>query len=177
MVLLVVNTQKALVNEKIFSYQTFIQNIKKLIYEARKHDVEVIYVIHDDGEDSDLTKGQIGFEIFDEFKPLSDEKVFIKNFNSAFKNTGLLEYLNNKNEKDIIIVGLQTDKCINATVISGFEYGFHIFIPALSNSTVDNDYMSSKKTYEYYNHFMWKDRYAKCISIEETVKGIENKHF
>lgn len=50
-----------------------------------------------------------------------------------------------KGEKDIIIVGLQTDKRINATVISGFEHGFNIAIPAYANSTIDNDYMESKK--------------------------------
>lgn len=65
--------------------------------------------------------------------------------NSAFKDTGLVEYLAENNEKDIIIVGLQTDKCINATVISGFEYGFNLIVPAFANSTINNNYMDSQK--------------------------------
>lgn len=79
-----------------------------------------------------------------------------------------------KGEKDIIIVGLQTDKCINATVISGFEHGFNIAIPAYANSTIDNDYMESKKSYLYYNEFMWQGRFAECISVEEAIKRMNN---
>lgn len=136
--------------------------------------VEVIYVIHDDGIGSNLTKGNVGFEIVDEFKPTMDEKIFIKNVNSAFKDTGLVEYLVKNNEQDIIVVGLQTDKCINAIIISGFEHGFNMIVPAFANSTVDNNYMTSKKNYQYYNEFIWSEHYAEYISIEGIIKRIED---
>lgn len=174
MVLLVIDTQKGLVNQELFLYESFVDNIKKLIYEARKNNLDVIYVIHDDGVGSNLTRGKKEFEIFEEFKPLSSEKIFIKNANSAFKNTGLLEYLEKRKQKEIIVVGLQTDKCINATVISGFEHGLKIIVPAYANSTIDNDYMESEMSYKYFNDFMWQGRYAKCLSIEETIKRMEN---
>lgn len=176
LVLLVVDTQKALVNSRLFAYEKFVENIELLIHKARANNVEVIYVVHDDGVGSDLTKGNEGFEIFENFSPADTEKIFVKHVNSAFKNTGLLEYLIQRGEINIVIVGLQTDKCINATVISGFEHGFHIIVPAYANSTIDNDYMDSQKSYLYYNEFMWKGRYAECISVEEVVKrmGEEN---
>ena len=106
---------KALVNDELYNYNEFIDNIQLLIKKARENNVEVIYVVHDDGIGSGLTKGTDGFEVFEKFKPLSNEKLFVKSVNSAFKDTGLVEYLAENNEKDIIIVGLQTDKCINAT--------------------------------------------------------------
>ena len=110
MVLLVVDTQKLLVNSKLYNFESFITNIKELIDTSRKNNIEVLYVIHDDGAESDLTKGKDGFEVYEEFKPMKQEKVFVKNVNSSFRGTGLLEYLRQKGEKDIIIVGLQTDK-------------------------------------------------------------------
>lgn len=174
MVLLVVDTQKALVNDELYNYNEFIDSIQLLIKEARKNKVEIIYVVHDDGIGSDLTKGTDGFEIFEKFKPQANDKIFVKSVNSAFKDTGLLEYLSENNEKDIIIVGLQTDKCINATVINGFEHGFNIIVPSFANSTINNEYMDSKKSYQYYNEFMWHGRYAKCISITETIKRMES---
>lgn len=174
MVLLVVDTQKALVNNELYEYKKFIENIQLLIGKARENKVEVIYVVHDDGVGSNLTNGTVGFEVFEKFKPMTNEKVFIKNANSAFRGTGLAEYLVRNDEKDIIIVGLQTDKCINATVISGFEHGFNIIVPAFANSTVNNNYMDSQKSYLYFNEFMWNGRYAECISIEETIKRLEN---
>ncbi len=173
MVLLVVDTQKALVNNELYNYNEFIDNIQLLIKEARKNNIEVIYIVHDDGIGSNLTKGTAGFEIFEKFKPLTNEKIFVKSVNSAFKDTGLVEYLIENNQKDIIVVGLQTDKCINATIISGFEHGFNIIVPSFANSTINNEYMDSKKSYQYYNEFMWNERYARCISIAETVKGMQ----
>lgn len=175
MVLLIIDTQKALVNSDLYMFETFVRNIRELIKEARKDGTEVIYVIHDDGADGSLTEGTEGFEIFGKFKPLSDEKIFVKRANSAFKDTGLLEYLRSENETEVIVAGLQTDKCINATVISGFEHGLKVIVPAYANSTVDNSYMDREKSYLYFNHFMWKGRYAECISLEETIKRMKER--
>lgn len=92
----------------------------------------------------------------------------IKNVNSAFKDTGLLDYLHEKDEDTIIIVGLQTDYCIDATVKCGFEHGLKMIVPANTNSTFDNAYMTAEKSYRYYNQFMWNGRYAECISFEKN---------
>lgn len=175
MVLLVVDTQRALVNDGLYCYEQFVENIEHLIQKARENYIEVIYVVHDDGMESELTKGKSGFEIFEKFKPSVEEQIFVKNVNSAFKGTGLLTYLLQKNEKEVIVVGLQTDKCINATIISGFEHGLSMIIPAGANSTVDNAYMTGKESYLYYNEYMWKDRYAECISIEEVLRKMRGE--
>lgn len=102
-----------------------------------------------------------------------EKKIFDKKVNSAFKETGLLEYLTNNGEKDIIIAGLQTDYCIDATIKCGFEHGFNIIVPAYSNTTVDNFFMSAEQSYKYYNEFIWNERYAKCISLEETLRKMK----
>ena len=173
MVFLVVDTQKLLVNSELYSFENFVKNIRELIDTSRRNNIEVVYVIHDDGEESDLTEGKDGFEVYDEFKPLENEKVFIKNVNSSFRGTGLLEYLRDKDEKDLIVVGVQTDKCIDATIKCGFEHGFNIIVPSYTNSTIDNAFFSGEQSYKYYNEFMWKDRYAKCISIDEVVNMLK----
>ena len=170
MVLLVVDTQKLITNDKLYEFDTFILNVKKLLKNARENKVEVIYVRHDDGEGNELTAGADGFEIFEGFKPMDSEKIFDKIFNSAFKETGLLEYLMDKGESEIIIVGLQTDYCIDATIKCGFEHGFNIIVPSYSNTTVNNKFMSAEESYKYYNEFMWNKRYAECISVDETIK-------
>ena len=172
MVLLVVDTQQLITTTKLYQYDIFVENISKMIKESREKKIEVIYIRHDDGPGCELTNGNAGFEIFDRFKPATDEKIYDKQNNSAFRNTGLLEYLNGKREKDIIIVGLQTDYCIDATIKCGFEHGFNMIVPADTNSTVDNEFMSAKQSYKYYNELIWKNRYAECISLEETMDRI-----
>jgi len=99
MVLLLVDTQKLITNEKLYEFHMFVANVKKIIHEARENNIEVIYVRHDDGPGNELTKGTDGFEIYEEFQPINEEKIFDKKVNSAFKGTGLLEYLIGKGEK------------------------------------------------------------------------------
>ncbi len=170
MVLLVVDTQKLITNERLYNFETFEKNVKDLIASARARKIEIIYVRHDDGAGRELTKGTSGFEIYDGFRPMVGEKIFDKTVNSAFRDTGLLEYLQKKNEDTMVVVGLQTEYCMDATIKCGFEHGFKMIVPEYTNTTFDNGYMSAEQTYRYYNHFIWKDRYARCISLEETLE-------
>ena len=164
--------QQMITNNNLFNFEVFKERVKCLIELARKNNVEVIYVRHDDGPDCELTKGKEGFEIYEGFAPLDGEKIFDKTVNSSFKGTGLLEYLKDKGEDTIIVVGLQTDYCMDATIKCGFEHGFNMIVPEYTNSTFDNDFMSGEKTYKYYNQYMWNKRYAKCVSFEDAMEMV-----
>ena len=117
MVLLVIDVQTGITDERLYRFQQFEENLKNLIDTSRKCGVEVIYVRHDDGPGSGFSKGDADFEIYEGVAPASGEKIFEKNVNSAFHDsTGLDKYLKSKNIKKVITVGLQTDYCIDATV-------------------------------------------------------------
>ena len=172
MVLLVVDTQRAITNNRLYQFDLFVSHVKELIEKARHNDIEVIFVRHDDGAGNELTKGNDGFEIFGGFQPEASEIIIDKNANSSFKDTGLLEYLRQKGENTIMIVGLQTDYCIDATIKAGFEHGFRMIVPENTNSTFDNRYMTAEQTYRYYNEFIWNGRYAECIPFNKVLELI-----
>lgn len=174
MVLLVVDTQKAITTSELYEFELFKSNVKQLIDTARKNNIEVIFIRHDDGADSELTKGKDGFEIYDEFQPLPNELIFDKNVNSAFKDTGLTKHLKRSRVSTVVVVGLQTDYCIDATVKAGFELNFKMIVPAYANSTFNNPYMTAEQTYKYYNEYMWNERYAKCFSVQKTIDLMKN---
>lgn len=174
MILLVVDTQRGDFDERLYAFEQVRTNIHTLIDKARANQVEIAYVRHDDGPGTELAYGEENYEIYDEFAPVGVERIFDKNVNSAFhKMTGLTEYLNGKGEKDIMMVGVATDYCMDATVKSGFEQGFRVIIPAYANTTYDNPYFSGETAYRYFNEFMWPERYAECISMEEAQKRLE----
>ena len=171
MILLVIDTQKGITDNRLYEFEKVKNNIKTLIETARKNNIEVIFVQHDDGPGTGFSKGDSDFEIYEEFSPSDKEKIFCKSTNSSFhKSTGLLMYLKEKNENKIIVVGLQTDYCIDATIKSGFEHGFEIFVPEYTNSTFDNNFFSKETAYHYFNDLIWPDRYAKCISMKKALQ-------
>ena len=173
MVLLVVDTQKLITNQELYNFEVFESAVKRLIAAARENGIEVIYVRHDDGAGAELTKGKPGFEVYEGFGPMQGEMIFDKTVNSSFRGTGLLEYLKEKNVQTVIVVGLQTEYCIDATIKCGYEHGFNIIVPEYANSTFDNVFMTGEQSYKYYNEFMWKGRYAECISVEEMIKQMK----
>ena len=101
------------------------------------------------------------------------KKIFIKNINSCFGNKDFTDYI--KDDNILMIVGLQTNFCIDATVKSAFERGYKVIVPQGANSTFDNEYMTGEETYKYYNDMMWPKRFATCVSVDEAIKLMESK--
>ena len=173
MKLIVVDIQKGITDERLYDFEGFLNHVTKIIDSARKNNVEIIYVQHDDGPGTGFSVGDKDFEIADQVAPKENEKTFIKSVNSCFGNHDFTEYLTESGEKDLMIIGLQTNFCVDATVKSAFERGYHVIIPKGTNSTFDNDYMDGETTYKYYNEMMWPERFASCISVDEAIRMME----
>ena len=169
MILLVVDMQKGIVDEELYDYENFMNRTVTLIDAARKNNVEVIFVQHDAGEDSGLSVGDEDFEIIDEISPKEGEKVFVKKINSCFGNKDFREYMEKQEDKRLMIIGLQTNYCIDATVKSAFERGFEVIIPEGTNTTFDNDYMTGETTVRYYNDDVWEE-IVDSVTLEEALE-------
>lgn len=169
-VLMVVDVQNALIKKHPYNEKKVIENIKKLILIAREKNKEVIYVRHDDGVGTDFEKGTDGWQIYNEVAPNINEYIVEKEYNSAFHKTGLREYLESEEINTIILVGLQSEYCMDATLKSAFDYGYKIIIPEETNSTFDNEYLSGEKLYEFYNYKIWNKRFANVLSMKDVIK-------
>ncbi|MCR5671931.1 MAG: cysteine hydrolase [Butyrivibrio sp.] len=174
MKLIVVDIQKGITDERLYDFENFIKRCTELIDSARKNNVEVIYVQHDDGPGSGFSVGDSDFEIADQVTPLEGEEIYVKEINSCFGNPDFTSYLKDCGEKELMIIGLQTNFCIDATIKSAFERGYTVFVPQGTNSTFDNDYMNAETTYKYYNQMMWPRRFANCITVDEAKKLLQD---
>ncbi|MFL0269427.1 cysteine hydrolase family protein [Candidatus Clostridium radicumherbarum] len=172
--LLVVDVQNVLVLSKPFAVEEVIDNIKRLIKICRENNVEVIYVQHYDKVGGELEPNTEGWKIYKEISPNADEKIISKQYNSAFKETALKEYLDNKGIDQLIITGMQTEYCIDTTCKVAFEYGYKLIIPEKTNTTFNNGNVSSKDLYEFYNYNIFKDRFGIVDSVEKTIKMLIN---
>ena len=169
MKLIVIDMQKALLDDELYDLDGLVANVSKLIAAARENHVEVIYVQHDAGPSTGFSAGDEAFEIAEAVAPREGEKVFVKSINSCFGNKDFAACLEAAGDDKLMIVGLQTNFCIDATVKSAFERGYDVIVPEGSNSTFDNPYMSGKTTCEYYFNEVWPGLFADCVSMEEAV--------
>ena len=172
--LLVIDMQWCLVEENPYNRERIVENIKKLIASARENNKEVIFVRHNDEDDPDIRMGSDGWQIYDELAPQDNEYIVEKTFNSAFHRTNLKEYLDSKSIDTLIITGMQTEYCLDATIKSAFDNEYKIIVPDGTNTTYDNKYMSGEKTVEYYNYGIWNNRFADVVPVDDVIKMIED---
>lgn len=170
-ILLVVDVQTALLEDKPYCGDAVLQRVRSLITQCRERDIEVIYVRHDGGVGDELEFGTPGWEIHSTVAPLLGEQIFNKRVNSAFRDTGLSVYLDEHGVRDIILVGMQTEYCIDATCKSAFERGYQVVIPEGTFTTYDNDWLSGEKLNEFYTR-IWDGRFAKVLPFEEVIQGL-----
>jgi len=170
--LLVVDVQNALILAQPFEVEEVVSNIKRLIKVCRENNVEVIYIQHNDKLGGELEPKSDGWKIYGPIAPKVNEEVICKNYNSAFKETSLKEYLDKRGISQLIITGMQTEYCIDTTCKVAFEYGFKVIIPEKTNTTLDNGNISAKDLYEHYNFNIFNGRFGIVESIENTIERL-----
>lgn len=69
-----------------------------------------------------------GAEIHDNVKPLGQEKVIVKHYPNSFRETELLDYLKSKNITDLVICGMMTHMCVDATARAAKDFGFNLVL-------------------------------------------------
>ena len=168
-VLLIVDVQTGLIENSPYNKDAMLENIDKLISTARHKNIEIIYVRH--GEDSgEVEVGTHGWEIYEKVMPLPTEKIFDKKYNSAFKETDLKEHLENKGVESIILMGMQTELCIDTTCRVAFEYGYSIIIPKGGTTTFDNAFFKAPDLLKYYEEGIWNKRFASIMSVDDIIE-------
>jgi nicotinamidase-related amidase len=69
-----------------------------------------------------------GAEIHDIVKPFENEKIIVKHYPNSFRETELLDYLKCNNITDLVICGMMTHMCIDATTRAAKDFGLNIIL-------------------------------------------------
>jgi nicotinamidase-related amidase len=65
-----------------------------------------------------------GAEIHANVQPLATEKVVVKHFPNSFRETDLLEYLKQHHITNLVVCGMMTQMCVDATIRAAKDHGF-----------------------------------------------------
>jgi nicotinamidase-related amidase len=74
--------------------------------------------------------GTRGAEIHASVKPIGDETVVEKNFPNSFRNTNLEKYLKDSGVKNLVIAGMMTHMCVDASVRQAADLGYKVTLLA-----------------------------------------------
>lgn len=173
--LLVVDVQTALLDGHPYRERETLKNWQDLLAVCRKKGVEVLFVRHDGGADDELERGAPGWEIAGVVAPTPGERVFDKRFNSAFRQTGLRAYLEEREISELILVGMQTEYCIDATCKAAFEYGYKLTIPEDAVTTFDNGDFSAEDLCAFYARRIWNNRFATVLPTKIWLEEMEKQ--
>ena len=75
----------------------------------------------------------------------------------------------------LVVAGMQTEHCIDATIKSAFEKGFEVIVPEAVHTTFRNGELTAAQVKEFYQNQIWKDRYATVESLENVVRRFSNQ--
>ncbi len=114
-------------------------NAKLLLEQFRKRNLPVLHVQHIANRPNATffipdTKGA---EIHNDVKPVDNEQIIVKHYPNSFRETDLLEHLKSKNITDLVICGMQTHMCVDATTRAAKDLGFNCVVVGDACATKD----------------------------------------
>jgi len=115
------------------------KNAKLLLDRFRSENLPVIFIQHIAARPSAtfFLPNTKGAEIHETVHPMENEKVIIKHLPNSFKETDLLDFLKEKQITDLVICGMMTHMCVDATTRAAKDFGFNITVIGDACATKD----------------------------------------
>jgi nicotinamidase-related amidase len=112
---------------------------KQLLSRFRERNMQVVHVQHISNRPgaSFFLPGTEGVCIHENVSPLDGETVIQKHFPNSFRDTALLEYLAKEGVTHLVISGMMTHMCVDATTRAAFDYGFECTVVSNACATKD----------------------------------------
>ncbi len=103
---------------------------KAVLEEFRALGEPVVHVRHvwEDLDASFMRPGTLGVEIHPLVMPVDGEPVVEKEHPNAFRGTSLAELLGARGADDLVIMGMMTSMCVDATVRSAVDAGYPVTV-------------------------------------------------
>jgi len=113
------------VNPLVESWEACL-NVQKLLKYFRKEALPVVHIQHLSVRPGStfFIPNTTGAEIHKNVQPLTGEKIVVKNYPNSFRDTDLLNYLQSNHITDLVICGMMTQMCVDATVRAAKDFGF-----------------------------------------------------
>jgi nicotinamidase-related amidase len=133
--LLVIDVQRGLFEEPtpVYRADEVLRNINTLVDRAHGTGVPVFWVQHSTA--TDLVEESDGWQLHTALKPLTTDHFIRKHHGNAFEDTPLKSELDALKVGRVVVVGLVTDGCVQATCKGGHALGYDVTLVQDAHST------------------------------------------
>jgi nicotinamidase-related amidase len=143
--LLIIDVQQALCSGEYecFEIGRVIDTINDLSARARNAGVPVVIIQHEE-TDGPFVHDSVGWQLPEDLKTSPQDWHVRKTTGDSFYQTNLQKLLPVQDFERLVICGLQTDYCVNATVRQALALGYDVVLAADAHSTVDNGNLTAE---------------------------------
>ncbi|MDN7243629.1 cysteine hydrolase family protein [Planococcus sp. N028] len=151
-VLLIIDAQQELIDGNqnqpgVALKEILLDNINKVVDKAMASSVPIVFI-----RDLDVAGGEgPGFQIHSSIKVPEDASIFDKKATNSFHQTPLLEHLRQYEIEHLVIMGCQTEYCIDTAVRTATVIGFDVTLVGDGHSTATSIVLPAEQIIAHHN--------------------------
>jgi nicotinamidase-related amidase len=154
--LVIIDVQLGLFDEAYGEDREILERIQALIARAHAAGSPVVYVQHNGRAGHPLESGAPGFPIHPSIAPTEGDLVVQKAVSDSFYETTLQRELEARGVTHLVIVGAQTEFCVDTTCRRAASLGYRVTLVADGHLTGDQDPMKWNQVVAYHNAILPK---------------------
>lgn len=153
---------------------------KILLSYFRKENLPVVHVQHifTRKDATFFLPGTEGINFQENVLPADAETVIVKHFPNSFRDTNLQEYLESRQAGELMICGMMSHMCIDATVRAAFDKGYSCFVAHNACATKNLNFggidIPAKHVHGAYMAAL-AAVYAQVLSVEEIIAILKER--
>lgn len=155
--LIIIDVQVGIISDPdypISEAEALLGKIRMLIDKAHASQAPIIYIQHTEDDQEILGRGNPGWAIHPAISPLDTDYTVTKKTPDSFHNTKLGEILTQLEIQQLVIVGLQTEYCVDTSCRRAFSLGYKTILVKDAHSTSDSPVLSALQIIAHHNRVL-----------------------
>ncbi|MGI9435593.1 MAG: cysteine hydrolase family protein [Geminicoccaceae bacterium] len=166
--LLVIDVQRVFYDDDtippVFDGEEILARISDVVQRARASGLPIVYIQHDGGRDHPLEKGGQGWQIHPAVQPEKHDVIVAKSMPDSFHETNLKAELDALGVESLIVVGNQTEFCVDTTCRRACSHGYTVTLLKDAHSTWNSDYLTAQQIIAHHNFILGR----RFVSLDES---------
>jgi len=166
--LLIIDAQNGVIGSA-YEKERVLENVKTLLTQARERGIPVVYVQH---EDSWMERGSEEWQIDSSIAPREGEPIVYKQSPDSFHDTTLQDVLQERGIRHLVIVGAQTNYCVDTTTRRALSMGYDVTLVGDAHTTEDSGVLTAAQIIAHHNHTLdnfWAGEHRAQVKVTSEI--------